>query len=110
LPNLIQDAQISTRTITYWRTGDSALLPEMDIYWQNYFAACAWLRANTPPGAIILSRKSSLTTIYAGRPSILIPLIDPAKYDAFIHDQHIAYILEDAFPWSSHTIYYLRPA
>ncbi len=78
--------------------------------WQQYFAACRWLNDNTPPGAVIMSRKTTLTTIYSNRPSVQIPLIPSAGYPAYMRDYHVGYVLEDAFDWSTHTRYYLRPA
>ncbi len=78
--------------------------------WQQYFAACRWLNDNTPPGAVIMSRKTTLTTIYSNRPSVQIPLISSGGYVEYIRDYHVSYVLEDAFDWSTHTRYYLRPA
>lgn len=78
--------------------------------WQSYFAACRWLQANTPPDSVVMSRKSTLTTIYSSRPSVLIPLIAPEEYPRFVEENGVDYVIEDAFAWSTQTGEYLRPA
>jgi hypothetical protein len=78
--------------------------------WQSYFAACRWLQDNTSPQSVVLSRKSTLTTIYSSRPSVLIPLIAPDKYPDFLRQNRVDYVIEDAFEWSTQTHDYLVPA
>jgi hypothetical protein len=78
--------------------------------WQRYFEACVWLKANAPPGSVIMSRKTTLTELYANRPSVQIPLVPPDDYPDFLRDNSVSYILEDSFTWSTHTTNYLRPA
>ncbi|HUS14711.1 MAG TPA: hypothetical protein VM536_06790 [Chloroflexia bacterium] len=108
VPLAAQDTQTLAQNLRY-RSGDRAAsgLTAEDY---QYLAVCDWLRDNTPPGSVILSRKSSITEVYGGRPSELIPLIPPDQYLAWLTDRRVGYVLEDAFPWSSHTIEYLRPA
>jgi hypothetical protein len=77
--------------------------------WQSYFAACEWIRKNTPPHSRIMSRKFTLTTLYSDRPSLPIPFRPPDTYPEYIGYLHIDYILEDAFEWSTQTRDYLRP-
>ena len=88
------------------RTPPSGHTPD----WQRYFEACRWLGERSPPGSVVMSRKSTLTTIYAGRPSLLTPLIPPDDYPQFMRDNRVDYAIEDAFVWSTHTQQYLRPA
>ena len=78
--------------------------------WQSYFAACEWLKLNTPPGSVVMSRKSTITTVYSSRPSVQIPLTAPENYPPYFKQYNVSYIVEDAFAWSVHTINYLRPA
>lgn len=77
--------------------------------WQSYFAACDWIRKNTPRESRVMSRKFTLTTLYSDRPSLPIPFRPPDKYLEYIGYLHIDYILEDAFEWSTQTRDYLRP-
>jgi|GEM_PF-2975925 len=78
--------------------------------WQAYFAACEWIRKNTPPDTWVISRKFTLTTLYSGRLSIPIPFRPPDQYPEYISYHGIGYVLEDAFEWSTQTRDYLRPA
>src|SRR5439155_2380852 len=78
--------------------------------WVQFFAACEWLKEHSPPGSVVLSRKSTLVTVYSDRPSLLIPLIPPDKYPEFLRENNISYVLDDAFSWSVHTQTFLRPA
>jgi len=108
LPNLVQDGQTIGQNLRYLR-GDPAadgLTPED----RTYLAACDWLRQYTPEGSVLLARKSSVTEIYTGRPTELIPLIPPDQYLGWLTSHHVRYVLEDSFAWSTHTIQYLRPA
>jgi hypothetical protein len=108
LPNLWLAGTAGAQNLLYLqgRAPASGHTPE----WQSYFAACDWLKNNTPPGSVVISRKSTITTVFTDRPSVLIPLIKPSDYPDFIKKNHVTYILEDAFPWSTQTQQYLRPA
>ncbi len=108
LPNLWLDGAAAADNARYLAGNAPASGYTPD--WQRYFDACRWLRERTPPGSVVLSRKSTITEIFANRPSVLIPLIPPGKYPDFLRRNQIDYILEDAFPWSVHTVQYLRPA
>jgi hypothetical protein len=108
LPNLAQDQQVIARNLQY--LGGDQSVSGITADEQTYLEACRWLHDHTPPGSVVLSRKSSITEIYAGRPSELIPLIPPEEYLAWLQKYHVAYILDDSFPWSTHTLQYLRPA
>jgi hypothetical protein len=57
-----------------------------------------------------MSRKTTLTELYADRPSVQIPLVPPDEYPDFMRNNLVSYILEDGFVWSTHTRNYLRPA
>ena len=108
MPNLWLAGQAGATNIRYLagEAPPSGHTPD----WQAYFAACDWLNKHTPPGSVVMSRKSTLTQIYAGRPSVLIPLIPPGQYPDFVRQNHVAYIIEDGFAWSTQTVQYLRPA
>lgn len=77
--------------------------------WQAYFEACRWLREHTPPDSLIISRKFTMTTLYANRFSIPLPLRPPPQFIEYIDYHHVDYVLEDAFDWSTQTRDYLRP-
>jgi hypothetical protein len=78
--------------------------------WVRYFDAWRWLRDNSPPGSLVMSREPSLTQIYANRPSLQIPLIPAGEYPDYLDGRKVDYVIEDAFTWSTHTRNYLRPA
>jgi hypothetical protein len=78
--------------------------------WQAYFEACEWIRKNAPPDVRTMSRKFTLSTLYSDRPSMPIPFRPPDQYPEYINYLGIAYVLEDAFEWSTQTRDYLRPA
>ena len=77
--------------------------------WQAYFEACRWLHDHTPPNSLIISRKFTMTTLYANRFSIPLPLRPPPQFIEYIDYHHVDYVLEDAFDWSTQTRDYLRP-
>ncbi|MGI8588116.1 MAG: hypothetical protein ACR2M0_10580 [Chloroflexia bacterium] len=106
-PNLLQDRQAVARNLDYLSGRSDGGVAAED---RMYLDACAWLAANTPPDSRVLSRKSSVTELYADRPSELIPLIPPEQFPDWLRAQGIAYVLEDSFPWSNHTVEHLRPA
>ena len=108
LPHLWLAGVAGAENITYWQGQGPASGQTPD--WQAYFAASAWLKANTPPGSVSISRKSTITEVFADRPSVLVPLIPPGDYPAFIRENHVAYVVEDGFSWSTQTQQYLRPA
>ena len=108
LPNLLQDAGAVGSNLRYLG-GDQAVLglsPEDRVYLQ----ACTWLEDHTPGGSVVLARKPSISEVFAGRPSELIPLIAPDQYLPWLRSHRISYVLADSFLWSVHTTDYLRPA
>lgn len=107
LPNLAQDSLAIAANLSY-QQGTSA--GGQTVEDRMYLAACAWIATNTPPGSRILSRKSSVTELYADRPSELIPLIPPDQFLPWLESRRIDYVLEDSFAWSNHTTEHLRPA
>ena len=55
---------------------------------RDFLAASDWLRDHTPPGGVVLARKSSIAEIYSGHPAELIPLIPPDQYLAWLRARH----------------------
>ncbi len=108
LPNLYFAGEAGAQNLSYLR-GEAPVSGHTPD-WIEYFAACSWLKEHTPPDAVVMSRKTTLTQLYADRPSIQIALMAPRDYPSYIKQNNIDYVLEDAFPWSTHTTNYLRPA
>jgi hypothetical protein len=108
LPQLWLSAQAAAANAQY--LARNAPPAEHTPDWQGFFAACRWLKENTPPGSVVMSRKPTIATIYSGRPSVQIPLVSPDKYPGYLDEYSVGYIIEDAFLWSTHTRSYLRPA
>jgi hypothetical protein len=108
VPNLYWDGVAGAQNLRYLRGEGppSGHTPD----WIQYFAACRWLKEHTAPGSLIMSRKTTLTELYADRASVQIPLVPPADYPRFLETNHVSYILEDGFVWSVHTRNYLEPA
>jgi hypothetical protein len=108
VPSLTQDSIAIGANLRY--LGGDIAAGGLTVEDRDFLAASVWLRDHTPPGGVVLARKSSIAEIYSGHPAELIPLIPPDQYLAWLRARHVTYVLEDAWPWSRHTIVYLRPA
>jgi hypothetical protein len=108
LPSLAQDSIAASANLRY--VGGDIEAGGLTVEDQVFLTASVGLRDHTPPGGVVLARKSSIAEIYSGHPAELIPLIPPDQYLAWLRARQVTYIIEDAWRWSRHTIVYLRPA
>lgn len=77
--------------------------------WRNYYAAGQWLKANTPPDAVISCRKDYWLYIVADRPCMVYPFKEPAAVLASLEENKVDYVVVDQLGFSS-TPRFLVPA
>lgn len=84
----------------HWRRIDSFLTPQSKHYWGRTYdtliEASAWLQANTPKDAVIMTRVPWQLNFYADRPALMIP---NGTYEQimYVNDYyHAAYLLTNA--------------
>lgn len=77
---------------------------------RGFYAACAWLKRNAPPGSLIMSRAAYTLFLYTGHPTAPIsPDKDPRSQE--LHSmlpQHVQYLVQNAWLWANDNRY-LRP-
>ena len=95
-----------TNTMAYLRGDEFAGYPEPYV---TFFQAADWVKANTNPEAVVVSRKPTLFYLRAERQSFLYPFSpDPDSLSASIEKNRADYILVDQV--SGTTQRYLIPA
>ncbi len=79
--------------------------------WVNFYSCADWIRQNTPPEAIVVSRKPELAYLRSKRRGMIYPYShDEDKVIAEIRKEHASYIIVDGFFWTGTTRRYLYPA
>ena len=78
--------------------------------WANFYRAADWIRQNTPPDAIVASRKSYILYWKTHRKTVGYRFNnDPAAVYRGLVEDRAQYILVDSFYWTSTTAKYLVP-
>ncbi|MBA2565287.1 MAG: hypothetical protein H0V09_07665 [Gemmatimonadetes bacterium] len=78
-----------------------------DRFSRSYFGAAEWLRENSPPDALVLSRKPQFTYLFSGRKSVIYPYAAPERIEADVVARGVDYVIFDRLGGSSFV--YLRP-
>ena len=76
----------------------------------GFYAACDWLRQNTPHNTLVMGRPAYLLHLYSGHPTVQIePSESPRGQEkAYIAPKHVQYLLQDVWGWA-HTSQYINP-
>jgi hypothetical protein len=78
------------------------------IDWHRYFEAIEWIKAQTPPDAVVMARKPEFVYLLSGRRSFCYPLTtDRAQVKSAL--QRCQYVLADNFQWINNTPKLLMP-
>jgi hypothetical protein len=78
------------------------------IDWRRYFEAIDWIKAASPPDAVVMARKPEFVYLLSGRHSFCYPLTtDRAKVKSAL--QTCQYVLVDNFRWTQNTPLLLAP-
>ena len=82
-----------------------------DSEWSNYLRAIEWIAADSPQLAVVMCRKADLLYLLTGHQALEYPYsADGIELMHSVQDNHVAYVIEDAFTWTRTTPQYLRPA
>jgi hypothetical protein len=78
--------------------------------WRNYYSCADWIRTNTPPGTIVMSRKVELFCVRSNHTGVMYPYSrDINKIMKVIDDSNVEYVVFDNFAWTATTREYLYP-
>jgi hypothetical protein len=78
--------------------------------WVAYYDCADWVRSNTPPDAIIVSRKPELFYLRSNRQGLVYPFShDIDRVVDFLKKNNVHYLVFDSFAWSQTTARYIYP-
>ncbi len=77
----------------------------------GFYAACAWLKHNTPPNTLVMGKPAYLLHLYSGHPTTQIEPTNNAKVQekAYMSHHHLDYLVEDSWPFGFVTHRILAP-
>jgi hypothetical protein len=79
--------------------------------WRNFYSCADWVRINTPPDAVVMSRKPELFYVRAKRTGLVYPFTRNAqRIINAIDSMHVSYVVLDNFAWTATSGEYLYPA
>jgi hypothetical protein len=79
--------------------------------WSKYLQAMDWIARNGAPDSAVMCRKADLMYVVSGHRALEYPYSgDGMTLKRSAVDNHVAYVIEDAFRWTGTTADYLRPA
>jgi hypothetical protein len=79
--------------------------------WSDYLQAMNWIAENGAPDSVVICRKADLMYVVTGHRALEYPYSqDGMTLKRSAVDNHVAYVIEDAFKWTGTTADYLRPA
>jgi len=89
----------------------AAFYKQSNSQWANYFEAGRWAANHSEPDAILLVRKPYLSYLFDDRVAVS-PLwsSNPQDWPAYLDENRVEYVVEDAFTWSDATQRFLHPA
>lgn len=107
VPDHARTASINQRCLRFYRQGDRlACYPPA---WRSFFQAATWVRDNTPPDAVVISRKPRLFFLFARRQGDVYPFTtDGQKILGFFDSLGASYVVVAGL--SATTARYLVPA
>jgi len=78
--------------------------------WKNFYSCADWIRTNTPPDAVVMSRKVELFYVRSNHTGVMYPYSrDINKIMKVIDDSDVKYVVFDNFAWTGTTREYLFP-
>ena len=82
-----------------------------DLEWSNYLRAMNWIAQDSPQLTVVMCRKADLVYLVTGNQALEYPYsTEGIELAQLARDNHVAYVIEDAFTWTRTTPQYLRPA
>nr|MBC7244095.1 glycosyltransferase family 39 protein [Chloroflexota bacterium] len=111
LSALVRNIRNIQNNLRYGLGHPVALYYSADAQWKNYLLAIDWVTQHAAPHSIVMCRKPDLLYILTGYHALEYPYSAQAmdlKWSVL--ENHVAYIIEDAFRWTLTTADYLRPA
>lgn len=92
-----------------WGVGLNLIGFHYDPVFRGFLAAHDWLRSNTSPDAVVMSRKPTITALLSGRQVVWIPFADkPGEFLSILRGTEVNYVLDDGL--FQETRRYLVPA
>ncbi|MBC7260679.1 MAG: glycosyltransferase family 39 protein [Chloroflexi bacterium] len=111
LSALVSDVRSIRRNLLYGLGQPVAVYYSRDAEWTNYLQAMDWIVQNTEPQSIVMCRKPDLLYIMIGHQALEYPYSSQwLDLKRSVLENHVAYIIEDAFHWTLTTRDYLRRA
>ncbi len=82
-----------------------------DAEWSNYLLAMRWIATDADQAEAVMCRKADLMYILTGQRAMEYPYsADGKELMRAVHNNQVAYVIEDAFTWTRTTEQYLQPA
>jgi len=111
LSALVAEARAVQRNLSYGAGKPLATYYAGSAEWGNYLQAMNWIARNSSEDSAVICRKADLMYIVTRRRAMEYPYTrDGVALANGARDNHIAYVIEDAFGWTGTTDDYLRPA
>jgi hypothetical protein len=111
LSALVAEGRAAQRNLHYGLGRPLATFYQTSAEWSNYLQAMNWIAANGAPDSVVTCRKADLMYIVTGHRALEYPYSqDGITLKRSAVDNHVAYVIEDAFKWTGTTADYLRPA
>lgn len=104
----IKTITVNLRDFSAYTQGDRMAGYSTD--WRNYFTTIEWIKNNTSPDEIVISRKPQFTYLFSNRKSFVYPFsTDENIFFEVLKKYRPQYILFDQFYWTGTTTKYLGP-
>jgi len=111
LSALVAEGRAAQRNLRYGLGKPLATYYSRSAEWSNYLQAMNWVAANGAPDSVVICRKADLMYIITGHRALEYPYLqDATALKRGAADNHVEYVIEDAFTWTGTTVDYLRPA
>jgi hypothetical protein len=111
LSALVAEGRAVQRNLRYALGKPLATYYQTSADWSKYLQAMNWIAENGAPDSVVTCRKADLMYIVTGHRALEYPYSqDGMTLKRSAVDNHVAYVIEDAFKWTGTTADYLRPA
>ncbi len=108
---VVGDARQIERNLRYGLGQPVDVYYARDAEWNNYLRAMRWIAADAVQAEVVMCRKADLMYILTGHRAMEYPY--SANGNELMHtvyNNHVVYVIEDAFTWTRTTEQYLQPA
>jgi hypothetical protein len=111
LSALVAEGRAVQRNLRYGLGKPLATYYQTSAEWSNYLQAMNWIAEHGALDSVVICRKADLMYVVTGHRALEYPYSqDAMALKSSALDNHVAYIIEDAFKWTGTTSDYLRPA